>query len=116
MVDQAAAHNSRGNGQEVAAILPVHALRPRQTQEALVHQRRRLPRMARPLAAEIALRNPPQVGHQKFEEPGLRLLVPSAPLAQQHRDFVVLRFTQGLYIIPQVFVADFFPRRPLFLT
>jgi hypothetical protein len=54
VIDKDAAHQVRGNGEEVRAVLPTHILLIHETEIRLVNQVRRLKGVARALTAHVA--------------------------------------------------------------
>jgi hypothetical protein len=61
MVHQNVAHLSWGDSEKLRSILPIHALVVHQPKVRLIHQRSGLQRMALPLDAHVAVRDPPQL-------------------------------------------------------
>jgi hypothetical protein len=61
VVNENAAHQRRGHGEEMRAILPLHAIELDDPQVGFVDERGRLQGVAGPFALQIAMRDPAQL-------------------------------------------------------
>ncbi len=86
VVDQEAAHDDGGDGEEVTTILPVDVFRSSQSKECFVDQCRGLQSVARPLSPEATRGNGAEIGHQHLEQALLGLPIASPPSLQQFRN------------------------------
>ena len=86
MIDQHAAHQTRGNAKEMAPVLPGDPLRVEQSKKRLVDESGRLKRMPRAFAAHVAGSQPAQLGIHQRHECSQRGVVALAPRPQQVRD------------------------------
>src|SRR5262249_23757106 len=83
MIDEHAAHEACGNGDEVRAILPGQAPGVDQPDERLVDERGGLQRMAAALAAHVRAGEAPQLTVDQRQQALERVLVAAAPRAKQ---------------------------------
>jgi hypothetical protein len=79
VVHEDAPHHLRGDAEEVGAVLPLHAALVHQAQVGLVHERRRLERVLRGLAAHRPRRAPPQLGVHLGQQPVASCLIAGPP-------------------------------------
>jgi hypothetical protein len=79
VLDQNLPHEARGDAAEVRPAFPAHLRLVHELQVSFVHQRRRLQRVVRPFASEVAAREAPQLGVNDRHEPLGRGLVAIAP-------------------------------------
>src|SRR5215207_6612199 len=86
VVEQDASHDLRGDGEEVRAVLPVHALLVDEPEVRLVDERRRLERVPRVLAPHEVARDAVQLSLDEREEAFERRPVAVAPCDEQPRD------------------------------
>jgi hypothetical protein len=77
------AHERRGHREKVRPVLPVHVLRVNQPKIRLVHQRRGLKAVARPLASHAAPGDAPQLLMDERRQLGERFLVARSPGQQE---------------------------------
>ena len=87
MVHQDAPHHLRGDGEELAPVLPGGRALAEQAEVGLVHEGRGLQRVARPLATQAVRRPPPQLLVDQRKEAVAGGDVPLAPGLQQLRHF-----------------------------
>ena len=88
MIDQDLAHETRGDADKVRAILPARVRGLCQAQEHLVDQRRRLERVAQPLAAHVGTRQSVQLPFDQRHQFVPRGFVTFIPRTQQLGDRV----------------------------
>ena len=88
VVDEDAAHQVGGDGEEVGAALPRHVLRVHQPEVRLVDERRGLERVTGALAPEVARRLEAQLLVDERDEPVERLPVTAPPLLKELRHAV----------------------------
>ncbi len=86
MLDQNAPHQLRRNGEEVRAILPLHAPVLHQPHVRLINQRRRLQAVAGAFACHVAPCQTVQFGINNRRQPFQRAGVSAAPGTQQLAD------------------------------
>src|SRR5438132_14059164 len=89
----------------MTAVPPINIFGGCQTQEGLIHQRRWLEGVSRPLTTEAFRGDPAQIRHQQFEQPGFGLCISSTPLLKQLRDFA-LAGTHGGACSESVIIAQ----------
>ena len=85
-VDQDTAHDLRGHGKEVGAVLPAYVLPIDQPQVGLVDERRRLEDVSRALARHVSRREAMQLLVNQRRQRLERGLVAAAPRGEQLRD------------------------------
>jgi hypothetical protein len=85
VVDEDAAHQARGQPQELRAVAPVHAALVDQAQVHLVHQRSWLERVAAALAPDVAPREPSELLVHEGEHLAQRLLVAVRQVEEEPR-------------------------------
>ena len=92
MIDEHGAHHVGGDGEEVRPVLPRLAwMLLREAHVGLVHQRRRLQRVVRTLAAQMPRRDAAQLRVDQLHEAGEGGGVSAGPVPQQPRDLVASR-------------------------
>ena len=85
-LDEDATHRLRGNREEVDAVLGPDTRVVDEAQVRLVHERRRVERVARPLAAHVAASQAPELGVEQRNEAIERAAVTVAPVEEQAGD------------------------------
>src|SRR5262249_36511670 len=95
MVDEDAAHRLSRDGEEVGAVLPVHAPVVDQAHVRLVDQRSGLQAVAGPLAFHVAVREAAKLVVHDRGQPGERALVAVAPGTQERTDVVPNRIASA---------------------
>ena len=85
VVNQNPAHDLCRDSKEMGSVLPVHVALIDQPQIDLVHQRRGLERVPRPLAAKLSCRDPAQLFVDEREQLIERTLVAATPVAKERR-------------------------------
>jgi hypothetical protein len=86
MVDEDAAHHTRGDRQEVCAILPRHILDVYEPQIGLVHEGGRLKTVTRTLVRHLPLRNLVELAMHKRDQLLKGAFIAFRPLQQQPGD------------------------------
>ena len=95
VVDEDAAHRLRRHGEEMGAVLPVHALVIDQPQVGFVDQRRRLQAVAGALAPHVVVRQTTELVVDDRHQEGERTLIPVAPRPEKRADVAWNRFTSA---------------------
>jgi hypothetical protein len=118
VVDEDAAHDLRGDGVEVRAALPpgLRAVLPGEPQVRLVDERRRLERVARPLAAHLPARDAAQLGVDERGQPVERRGVAPAPVREQLRDLLRRNFSHAHSPVPRKLPAQLIKRADCITT
>ena len=98
MVHENAAHDSRGDGQEVRAVLPRHVVSGNQPQIRLVDERRRLQTVTDGLMTDVPPRDAMEFIVDERNQPFEGTVVALAPFEQQSGHFCGVR--QGLILGP----------------
>ena len=123
VVDEDAAHGLRRNGQEMGAVLPLHALVIDQPQVGFVDQRRRLQAVAGALALHVVVRQTTEfVVHDRRQQserrcprrstPGEAQLTSSGTGSLAHPPRCIVTRV-GLYMRPSPFLRLIAPSRLL---
>ena len=127
VVDEDAAHRLSRNGEEMGAVLPVHALVIDQPQVRFVDQRRRLQAVAGTLAPHVPVRQTTELVVDDRHQEGERTLIPVAPRSEKRADVAWNWFPRasapihraapaGLYMWPSPFLRLIAPSRLLRLS
>src|SRR5205814_612227 len=111
VIDEYTAHDARGDGKKVRAVLPRDVLRGNQPQIGLIDERRRLQTVPDGLMTDVLPRDAMELVVDQRDQSIERALVPLAPFEEQSGDFG-LRGRQGLILGPFALSSiELLPRR-----
>ena len=96
MIDENLPHQSRGNREELCAVLPSHAAQVDEAQVRLVDESGRRQRVVGPLRAQSPARDPTQILVHNGDQPAVRGSIALAPRHEQPRHIIFVRHTTRL--------------------